>query len=367
MAGEQTFDKARLAWTLPWDADWVTAVCFLGPTRQVAAGNRLGEIMVWDLPARAGERAPTPARRFDGHSNSITRLLATSDGRWLISSSYDHGIRYWDLRAPTKGSASVVLNARTRAEAARRRWGKVPPAVEVKVATQQAARTLAGHREWVQGIALSRDGKVLVSADDDGQVIVWDRPAGKELRRWKVTGWCYAVALSPDNKQVAVSERRPLVFDAGRHAGIRLWYQEGRRPMRDLGGAFKGMHLCAAAYSPDGKLLALGRGGEVNGMSGKVFLVDPATGKKVRELAPGHQDGLTDLVFHPDGKHLASSGRDTTVRIWNSADGKLVKQLGKPRGGQFKDWIHAVSFSADGKWLAAGDMAGAVQVWALEG
>ena len=42
-----------------------------------------------------------------------------------------------------------------------------------------------------------------------------------------------------------------------------------------------------------------------------------------------------------------------------------VAQLGKPRGGQSKDWLHALTISPDGKWLAAGDMAGAVQVWTL--
>jgi WD40 repeat protein len=98
-------------------------------------------------------------------------------------------------------------------------------------------------------------------------------------------------------------------------------------------------------------------------MNGKVWLLDPGTGKKQRELTPGHQDGATGLAFHPDGKHLASCGRDTVVRVWNTADGKMVKELGKPRGGQFKDWIHAISFSSDGRWLAAADMAGAVQVW----
>ena len=105
--------------------------------------------------------------------------------------------------------------------------------------------------------------------------------------------------------------------------------------------------------------------GEVDGLNGKVFLVEPATGKKLRELSPGHLNGLTDLAFHPDGKHLASCGRDTLVRIWDTASGKLVKELGKGRGGQFKNWIHSVSFSADGRWLAAADMVGAVQVWSF--
>ena len=132
----------------------------------------------------------------------------------------------------------------------------------------------------------------------------------------------------------------------------------------NLSAAFKGVYIAAAAYSLDGKLLALAQGGEVSGMA-KVFLVDPVTGKKIRDLTPGHQEGATDLAFAPDGKHLASTGRDTVVRIWNTADGKMVKELGKPRGGQFKDWFHALAFSADGRWLAAADMAGAVQVWSF--
>ena len=120
--------------------------------------------------------------------------------------------------------------------------------------------------------------------------------------------------------------------------------------------------LVTAQFSPDGKLLAAGQGGEMD--TGRVHLLDPQTGKLVRTIS-GHQYGVTDLTFSPDGKQLLSAGRDTTIRICQVADGKEVLMLGKPRGGQFKDWLHALAFSADGRWLAAGDMAGAVQVWRL--
>jgi len=365
MADAINFDKAALAWTLPWDADWITAVRFLGPTRRVAAGNNLGQILVWDLPEKAGAPVPVPVRRLDGHTNVISRLLSTADGRWLISASYDHSIRFWDLQAAPKGNDTVILNARAIAEANPRAGRKAPPPLEVKVQTQQAARVFEGHREWVTGLALSRDGSLIVSGDDGGDVIAWDQATGKELKRWKVKGWVYALALSPDTNQVLVSERKPLIFDSGRHAGIKLWDRTTGEAQRDLGPTFKDMHIAAAAYSPDGKLLALGRGGELDGLNGKVFLVDPTSGKKVRELGPGHLNGATDVTFHPDGKHLASTGRDTVVRVWDTSTGKLVKELGKGRGGQFKDWLHAVSFSADGRWLAAGDMIGAVQIWSF--
>lgn len=382
-----SFDKAALLWSLPWDADWVSAVSFVGP-KHVAAGNNRGEILLWELPDKPepapeptekaksgsgekGERqlhiAPPPTRQFVGHSNVINRLLC-AENRWLLSASHDHTVRYWDLQAAPGAAAKLVLNARTIEDAARNKSSgrKAPPPMEVEVRTQSAAKTIQGG-EWIVGLGMSHDQTTLIAGDDAGQVVLLNRTAGTELKRWQVKGWAYAVALSPDLKQACVSERYPLVFDSGRHVGVKLWDATSGTVQHDLGKEFKDMQIAAAAYSADGKTLALGRGGEADGKNGKVFLVNPATGKKEREFTPGHQYGITDLCFHPYGKHLASSGRDTVVRLWNLADGKLVKELGKPRGGQFKDWLHALSFSPDGTRLAAADMAGFVHVWQLGG
>jgi WD40 repeat protein len=359
--------KPTLAVTLPWDADWVTAVAFVGSSQRLAAGNNLGQVLLWDLPEKPGGDAPKPVARLDGHGNVISKLVTTPDGKTLISASYDHTIRFWDvpttLPTPTE---TMALNARTIEDLKRRRSSKIPALVEAKVGVLRPARTLTEHTEWVIDLELTPDGAAMISGDDGGHVLVWDLEAGTVTKRWKtVKGWAYAVALSPDKKQACVTERLPLVFDSGRHAAVRLWDIATGSVKADLSALkeFKGNHLSAAAYSPDGKLLALGRGGEANGMSGKVTLVDPASGKVVRELAPGHQDGLTDLAWHPDGKHIASSGRDTVARVWNAESGKVVSECGKGRGGQFKDWVCAVAWSPDGASLALADMAGAVQVW----
>ncbi len=362
----QAPEKTTATWLLPWDADWVTAIAFLGNGR-VAAGNNLGQILVWDLPDKPGAPVPPPVLRLDGHTNTINRLVATADGRWLISASNDHTICIWDLSAAATGKDNVVLNARAREEAIARKK-KAPAAVEAPVGVLGPAMILTAHKEWVCGLALTPDGKTLVSGDDKGTVIVWDRAAGKELRRWNVEGWAWAVAVAPEADLVIVSERFPVVFDAKRHAGLKLWDARKGELKRDLGKDkdFDKQFFAAAAFSPDGKTLAVVRGGEIDGPNGKVILIDPATGKKVRELTPGHLNGATDVIFHPDGKHVLSAGRDTVVRLWRVEDGKLLRELGQPRGGQFKDWIHAVAVSPDGRWVAGADMAGQVQVWALE-
>jgi WD40 repeat protein len=361
-AQTNSFADAKLVWTLPWDADWVTAVSFIG-NNKIAAGNKLGDILVWNLPTSSSEKAPLPAIRLRGHTNEITRMLTTPDQKTLISASNDHSIKYWDMQSETGEPGSVILNERARYEAESRKK-KVPPAVEVKLHVQKSKQDLAGHKDWVLGLSLSHDGKTLVSGDDKGEVIAWDCPTGKAIRHWKLKGWAWGLAVSPDGQSALIAERIPLVFDSGARSGLKLWNVQTGTVKADLEKEVK-ERMAAAAYSSDGKWLAICRGGESGGLSGKVTLLDPATGKKIREMTPGHLDGATDLAFHPDNKHVFSSGRDTLVKIWRLEDGKLVRDLGQSRGGQSKDWICAISISPDGRWLAAADMAGMVQIYSL--
>ena len=356
------FADAKLIWSLPWDTDWVTAVSFVG-NNKVAAGNKVGDMLVWTLPDSPADKAPLPARRLSGHTNEITRMLITPDQKTLISASNDRTIKYWDMTTSNGDAGLVVLNERARYEAESRKK-KMPDAVEVKVQVQKHALELTAHKDWVLGLSMTPDGKTLVTGDDKGVVIVWDRAAGKEIRRWKLNGWAWGLGVSPDGKAVTVSERIPLVFDSGARSGLKIWNAETGEVKVDMSKEIK-ERMSMAAYSSDGKWLAVCRGGEANGLAGKVTLLDPATGKKIRETNPGHLDGATDIAFHPDGKHIFSSGRDTMVKIWRLEDGKHIRDIGQGRGGQFKDWICAISISPDGKLLAAADMAGMVHIWAL--
>jgi len=359
------FTKSTLAFNLPWDADWVTAVAFLGTSRRVAAGNNLGQILIWELPEKPGAEPPKPILRLDGHTNVISRLAATPDGKTLISASYDHALCYWNGAAKAEPSETIALNAVTIASL-KGRSSKIPAPLEAKVGLVKPVKTLDAHKEWVTGLDLTRDGKTFISGDDAGKVIVWDRESAAIVKQWQAKNWVYALAISPDKKQACVGERFPVVFDSTRHAGLRLWDVEKGEVFKDIAEPFKKNSISAAAYSPNGKLLAVGRGGEIDGTNGKVALIDPSNGKMLADLTPGHLNGLTDLAFHPDGKHLASTGRDTVIRIWDTDTKKQVVEVGKPRGGQFKDWLHAISWSADGTMIAAADMAGLVQVWKFD-
>ncbi|MFM9960224.1 MAG: WD40 repeat domain-containing protein [Planctomycetaceae bacterium] len=384
---ELKIEKPTLIWQMPFESEsaWPIAVTFVGSNR-VAAANQDGQLFVWELPSAPAEsKTLWPVRRLDGHTNGVTRLVATPDGT-LISASLDHSIRLWDWNAAVSGQAEVVMDREARqAEFKKTRKEEVLKRPGVYVETQLATHILDGHKDWIQSLGLSHDGKRLISGDDSAQLIVWDIATRKPLKRWSghQWNWIAAAALSPDGESAIVSEYRYKRDDFDiPAAGLKVWSvgdgtvkldvlkvqfpklrsDETTYEAAQMWRKFIANGLIAADGSPDGKLFALGQGGETD--TGKIHLIKSDTGELARSIS-GHQSGVTDVRFSADGKHLLSSGRDTTIRICQVEDGKEVAVLGAPRGGQFKDWFSALALSPDQRLVAAADIAGSIQIWSL--
>jgi WD40 repeat protein len=378
--------KANLHCELVFEGAWPTSVAFLDSGRKLAAGNRDGQLLVWDLPEQPSKDVLPPVRQLTGHTNGITRLVATDGGSLLISASLDRSVRLWETKAEATGSAEIVIDSETRErESKKNPKGDALTKPGVKVVTQQAQHVLAGHREWVRSLAISRDQKRLITGDDASVVHVWDMAARKEIAKW--TGypgnWVTSACLSPDGQTAFVGEFcHPRGSFDRPPAQVRLFEADTGKETLDIlkvifpevkvrdnsygyattWGKFVASGLVAAEFSPDGKLLALGQGGETG--TGKVHIMEVATGKLIRSIS-GHQSGVCDLTFSADGKYVLSTGRDTVLRICQVSDGKQVAELGKSRGGQFKDWFNAVTLSPDQQWLAVADIAGRVMVWKI--
>jgi WD40 repeat protein len=392
--------KPQLKWQLPFEGSWPMAVAFVDGGKQLAAANQAGTILIWDLGLAgdalkraelkpSGDRkAPglAPVWRLVGHTNGVTRLASAPDGRTLYSASLDHTVRVWDLTVSPTGTDEIVIDSESREREAKKAGKKTPDSAPgAKVQTLEAAAVLTGHNDWVSALALSRDGRTLVTGDYAAQVIVWDLAAKKELRRWSGLPWNWIVslALAPDAKTIAVAEFRYKRddFDVPA-AALRVWDVATAKPTLDLlkiqfpkydpqassydqsqvWRKFVGDGLVGSDISPDGKFFAACQGGETD--SGKVHVFDLASGKLLRTVS-GHQSGATDVRFSDDGRYLFSTGRDTTLRITDVATGKEVAALGSARGGQFKDWLSAVAVSPDGRTIAATDIAGLVHVWTV--
>jgi WD40 repeat protein len=123
--------------------------------------------------------------------------------------------------------------------------------------------------------AFSADGRHLATADKVGHVVVWDVAAGNEV----------AAVESP---------------------GMYTWDPVQRR--HSIGGAR------AVAFSPDGRLLAVGgvgKIGNIDHLDGKarVELFDWRAGKSLGVFESGKFKGLVNqLAFAPDGSWLLGAG-----------------------------------------------------------
>jgi RNA polymerase sigma factor (sigma-70 family) len=138
----------------------------------------------------------------------------------------------------------------------------------------------------------------------------------------------------------------------GRYQGVcRLWDAATGRELRQfrIGDEFGAM----AALSPDGKALAV-----IGHNSRALFLWETATGKLLARHArqPANEtffDSFGDVVFSPDSTILAAVGSDRVIRLFEAADGKEIRKIGKPaRQRAFMLWPHTLAFSPDGKTLA---------------
>ena len=119
------------------------------------------------------------------------------------------------------------------------------------VTTGKEVRQFTGHADGVSSLAISRDGRRLLSGSWDKSVRLWDVDTGKELKRFEEghSQQVWGVALSPDGKRALSAS-----FDLT----VRLWDVNLGKELQ----SFKGhtQSIWVVAFSPDGKqALSAGR------------------------------------------------------------------------------------------------------------
>jgi WD40 repeat protein/serine/threonine protein kinase len=264
------FSPVTLLRTLQVSNKEVHRVAFSPDGKVLATVGAPAMVKLWEA-STGREICKLPS--FLDESNFMT-VAFSPDGRHLAASGWisDHRTRIWNLQ-----TKEVI---------------QLPP-----------------HDLGINALAFNpNDGRLLVTAGEDGSVRVWDWSAGKELRQ-----------LQP---------------------------AEGSR-VRSL------------AFSPDGKLLATGgweRIVHIWDSTGR----DPKDWKQIQQL-PDSTGSPESIAFGPDGRHLAWGGTDSTVKVWD-----LVSKETRTLHGH-ASWVRSVEFSPDGRYIASGGQDGSVKIWETPG
>jgi|GEM_PF-1253048 len=173
---------------------------------------------------------------------------------------------------------------------------------------------LNGHKHWVNCIAISPDGKILVSGGGVGDktVCIWNLLNGEKLNTLKGhTSGINCLAITPDGK---------ILVTGGTDGSVRLWQLPDGKPLKILNGHTNSI-LCMAMNS-EGSLLATGSKDHT------VHLWKLPDGEPIKTLE-GHTASVWSLAINPDGTLLASGGgtNDKTVRLWKLPSGEAIATL----------------------------------------
>lgn len=222
---------------------------------------------------------------LSGHDHSVSSVEFSPDGNILYSASRDKTIKVWD-------AVSGICK-----------------------------HTIKGHEEWVRSLSLNTKGTLLASSADDETVIVWTTDQYTE--KYSFTGH--------ENKIEQVlfinNEEAKNNIYTGDYSPIAKSEEESNDPLSQQREKLLEIQKKMADQNKLAKkvekeyLLTCSRDKHIK-------LFDVFAGTCLYTFS-GHDNWVRNMIIHPTGRYLVSTGDDRSVRIWLLKTGQCVKKLDK--------------------------------------
>lgn len=242
------------------------------------------------------------------------------------------------------------------------------------VSTGEILHVLHDHKQAVNWLPISPDGRLLASSDSDCHLNLWNLTSGELLKSFDEPG-CNS-EFSPDGKYLLI---------AGDNSGVKLMDPVSLEIVASV------PQIGGMTFSPDGRTLIFSRVGatvfvdmeslqpvksleetvsgqlafNANGrlleIAGRwldpVQVIDFETKNPISTIYPENPP-ITVSDFSPYGL-LATGSQSGTVAVWNWETGELLREI---QASPFAE-ITSLAFSPDGLLLAVGDNSGIVTLW----
>lgn len=336
-------ETGRMLRTLEGHSKGVSGVALSGDGRLAVSASFDHTLKVWDL--QTGQ----DLRTLTGHTNLVAGVALSGDGLRAVSASWDQTLKVWDvatgrelrtLKCPSQAVRGVAVNADGRRAVAfdhrLRVWD---------LETGQELRILEGHLQEaneINGVALTGDGRLAVSASKRQTLTVWDVEAGKELRTLSGhSGEVLGVALSGDGR---------LAVSTSRDGTLRVWDVETGREVRALRGDF--YPFGEVALSSDGRRAVASSGNTL-----KVWRLD---GGADSPRAQRHSAKVYRVAVSGDGRRAVSASEDSTLKVW---DAETCRELGILKGHSKS--VLDVAVNADGRRALSASSDQTLKMWDL--
>jgi WD40 repeat protein len=299
-------------------------------------------------------------RTLEGHDRMVTSVAITPDGKLAVSGSYGKTLKVWNLHTGAcvktlEGGGygdpihAVALASDGKIAVSAGGYHDAMPDEEpcdytVKVwnlRTGKCLKTLEGHNDVVNAVALTSDSKIAVSASSDKTLKVWDLHMGACLKTLE--------GHSKEVTSVAITPNDKLVVSASDDKTLKILSLRTGECIKTLEGHGKSVN--AVVLTPDNKIA-------VSASDDKTLKVwDLRTGNCLKTFE-GHSDPVKAVALISDGK-IAVSVSETTLKFWNLHKDACLKTERHSKS------VNAVVLAPDGKIAVSASSDTTLKVWDL--
>jgi len=294
-----------------------------------------------------------------GHKAQVLCVAYSPKGDLIATGGADNTLRVWESGTAFPDKRFAIVAAVAGPFHGLSHVGEFLPATDRPARRASLAPTAPvkslQHPNLVDCAAFDDTGDRAATGCHDGKLRIWDVRKGNETKTiaahvvttpQQLQNPIYAVAWTPDQKQI---------FTASFDKSIKLWDVASGNLVREFKAAPDPKPILPTKEEP--------KADEKKDAKKDEKKEPPKKDEPVDDRGPfGHRDQVFSIALSKDGKLLASASSDKTIKLWDVATGKVIREFPNPElkpvfpdepAPSHPGWVQVVRFTPDGQFLVS--------------